>query len=44
MAIRKEGDEFLVTTKDGNQVLGRHDTKKEALAQLRAIEASKDRG
>lgn len=41
MAIKKSGSKWLVTSKDGSKVLGKHDTKKAALEQLRAIEASK---
>lgn len=39
--IIKEGDKFCVKTKDGSKTLGCHDTEEEALAQLRAVEASK---
>lgn len=38
--IRKAGNRYQVLSKDG-KVLGTHDTKKEAEAQLAAIEASK---
>jgi hypothetical protein len=39
--IRKEGDKYVLRTKDGRRVLGRHRTKKEAEAQERAIQANK---
>jgi len=38
--IRKTGNRYQVLSKDG-KVLGTHDTKKDAEAQLAAIEASK---
>lgn len=38
--IRKSGNRWQVVSKDG-KVLGTHDTKKEAEAQLAAVEASK---
>lgn len=41
--IVKTNSGYAVTDKSGKRVLGRHETKKEALAQLRAIEASKAR-
>jgi hypothetical protein len=31
--IRKEGSRWILYTRDGNRVLGRHRTKKEAEAQ-----------
>lgn len=43
MAIRKRGNKFIVTNKAGTKVLGTHNTRKEALKQLAAIEASKKR-
>lgn len=39
--IRRRNGKFQVVTSDGSRVLGTHDTKAEALAQLRAVEASK---
>ena len=39
MTIRHEGDKWVLYTRDGGRVLGRHGTKKEALAQERAIKA-----
>lgn len=39
--IVKDGNEYIVTNKTGTKILGRHKTKAEALAQLRAIEISK---
>lgn len=39
--IRKEGSKWVLYSKDGNRVLGRHDTKKEAEAQETAINISK---
>jgi len=41
MAIRKRGNKFVVTNRKGDKVLGTHNTKGEAVAQLRAIEISK---
>jgi len=41
MVIRREGGKYVLRTKDGSRVLGRHDTKKEALAQERAIQHAK---
>jgi len=41
--IRQEHGKFVVRTKTGDRKLGTHDTKEKALAQLRAIEASKSR-
>lgn len=38
--VHQDG-KWLVKNKAGDKVLGTHDTKKEALAQLRAIEISK---
>ncbi len=43
MRVEKRGDKWIVTTEDGSKVLGTHDTKADAEAQLRAIEASKAR-
>lgn len=40
--IRKENTKWVVRSKTGRK-LGTHQTKKEALKQLRAIEASKHR-
>jgi len=39
--IRKQGSKFIVTNSDGSETLGTHSSRKKALAQLRAIEASK---
>lgn len=39
--IKKSGNKWKLYTKDGSRVLGIHDTKEEALAQERAIMASK---
>ncbi|MGL5715378.1 MAG: hypothetical protein ACRCX2_20335 [Paraclostridium sp.] len=39
--IIKDGDEYILFTKDGEHVLGKHDTYQEALAQERAIQISK---
>ena len=38
--IHRNG-EYIVTSEDGKKVLGKHDSKEEALKQLRAIEWSK---
>lgn len=40
--IEKRGSKYVVLSKKG-KVLGTHDTKKEAQAQLGAVEASKAR-
>jgi hypothetical protein len=42
LMINKEGKKWVVRTTHG-RVLGEHPTKKEALAQLQAVEASKRR-
>lgn len=39
--IKKHGSSWQVTDKSGKHVLGTHQSKKDALDQLRAIEASK---
>lgn len=39
--IRKRNGKYLVMTSDGSRVLGTHATKSDAVAQMRAIEASK---
>jgi len=39
--ILKKGNKFQVRSKSG-RLLGEHHTRKEALAQLRAVEASKE--
>lgn len=39
--IRKEGDKYILYAKDGKKKLGTHDTLKKAVAQERAIQASK---
>ena len=39
--IRKKGNKFVVMDSKGERVLGEHDSKKDALKQLAAIEASK---
>lgn len=39
--IVKQGSKYVLKSKDGSRVLGRHDSKKKALAQERAIEAQK---
>jgi hypothetical protein len=39
--ILKKGNEFLVTDSSGKKVLGKHKSKKKALAQLAAVEISK---
>jgi hypothetical protein len=40
--IEKRGDKWVVLSKAG-KVLGRHDTRAEAVKQLQAVEASKHR-
>lgn len=42
MSLIKRNGPFVVTSKSG-EVLGEHKTKREAIAQLGAIEASKER-
>ena len=42
--IRKEGDKYVLRTKDGKRVLGRHPTKGKAVAQEKAIQKSKRGG
>lgn len=39
--IKEEDGKFNVYDSEGKELLGSHDTKKEALAQLAAIEISK---
>ena len=39
--IRKVGNQYILYTKDGSRVLGKHATRAEALAQESAIEISK---
>lgn len=39
--IQRRGGKYRVVTKDGSRVLGEHDSKDDALRQLRAVEASK---
>ena len=41
--IKQVGSKYVVTTRSGSRVLGTHGSRAEALAQLRAIEASKAR-
>lgn len=43
MVIRKRDGKWVVTDKSGKKVLGTHNTRREALNQLKAIEASKRR-
>jgi hypothetical protein len=42
--IKKTKSGYEVKTKSGNKTLGKHKTRKEALDQLRAIEANKGKG
>lgn len=39
--IKKSGKNYSVYTKDGTKKLGSHKTRKEAIAQLQAVEISK---
>lgn len=39
--IVKKNDSFLVYSSSGDKLLGKHKTRREALAQLAAIEISK---
>lgn len=41
--IVKRGEKYLLKTKDGSRTLGKHDTREKALAQEKAIYASKAR-
>src|SRR5258706_1042909 len=41
--IEHRGSKWVVTSEDGSKVLGSHDNKADAEAQLRAVEASKAR-
>lgn len=41
--IRKEGDKYVLYTKDGSRKLGEHGTRAGAEAQERAVEANKNR-
>ena len=43
MSVKKRGKQFVVTDSSGKKVLGTHETRKEAVDQLQAIEASKAR-
>ena len=43
MSIKRVGKKWVVTNRAGTKVLGKHNTKAKALAQLRAIEAEKAR-
>jgi hypothetical protein len=39
--ILRKNKEFVVTDSSGEQILGKHESEKKALAQLAAIEISK---
>ena len=41
--IKKEGNHFVLRTRDGSRVLGRHPTRAAALRQEQAIEIAKHR-
>lgn len=41
--IAKRGNKYVVTNADGTKTLGSHYTRRQAIRQLRAIEASKAR-
>jgi hypothetical protein len=41
--IVKRGNKYVVTSKDGSKTFGSHHTRRQAIQQLRAIEASKAR-
>jgi len=41
--VEQRGSKWVVTTEDGKRVLGTHDTKSDAEAQLRAVEVSNAR-
>jgi len=40
--IRKCGSKWCLYTKDGSKILGKHDTKKDAIGQERAIYANEN--
>jgi len=40
--IKKVKGKYVVKKKNGKRIFGRHDTRKDALRQLRAIEANED--
>jgi hypothetical protein len=40
-AIKQEGENFVLYTKDGSRVLGHHTSREKALRQERAIQLSK---
>jgi hypothetical protein len=39
--VRKEGSKWVVRAESTGRILGKHPTKREALRQLRAVEANK---
>lgn len=39
--IKKQGSKYIVYDSSGRKKLGSHDTRKDAVQQLRAIEANK---
>ena len=41
--IRKEGDEYVLYTKDGSRVLGRHSSRQKAIKQEYAIQKSQEK-
>jgi LysM repeat protein len=41
--IKKEGDEYVLYTKDGDRVLGRHPTRQDAIKQEYAIQKSQEK-
>jgi hypothetical protein len=41
--IKKQGAKFVLYSSDGKKKLGEHTTRKDALAQERAIQANKKR-
>lgn len=41
--LLKKGEKFVVTDSTGKKVLGTHETRKKAVKQLQAVEASKAR-
>lgn len=41
--IKKQGKEWVLYTKDGSKVLGKHSSKKKAVAQEIAIKYSKNK-
>ena len=41
--IKKSGDKWALYSQDGKQLLGKHDTREQAIAQEQAMMASKQK-